>query len=428
MKTTTRSESLFSEARGLFPGGVNSPARAFRSVGGTPLFFQSGHGPYLIDADGNEYIDFVLSWGPLLRGHAHPEVVEALRTQASRGTSFGAPSEREIELARIIMRLMPGIESLRFVNSGTEATMSAIRVARAYTKRDKILKFQGNYHGHGDFFLVQAGSGVATLGLPDSPGVPAPVTADTLVVPYNDVGAVREVIQRYGNELAAVILEPVCGNMGVVPAEEGFLRAVRDLTRENGTVLIFDEVMTGFRVASGGAREVFGIEPDLVTLGKVIGGGLPVGAYGGAREIMELVAPEGPVYQAGTLSGNPLAMAAGIATLGTLLDTRTWDALESGIRDLVDGLRLAAHETGIPVRIQRVGTMWTVFFTDQPVKDWEGARRADTDRFAAWFHGMLQEGIYMPPSQFEAAFYSSVHSEVETEKTLAAARNVFRRL
>jgi glutamate-1-semialdehyde 2,1-aminomutase len=425
---TTKSRQLFSTAQEIFPGGVNSPVRAFRAVGGQPLFIDHAKGAILTDADGNRFIDYVLSWGPLILGHAHPAVVAAITQAAARGTSFGAPNELEIELAQKILSFMPNLEMLRFVNSGTEATMTALRLARAYTGRSKILKFEGCYHGHADMLLVKAGSGVATLGLPDSPGVPAASTSDTLVVPFNDLTAVEECFHEYGAEIAAVIVEPVAGNMGVVPPLPGFLAGLRLLTLDSGSLLIFDEVMTGFRVHSGGAQALFGIQPDLTTLGKVIGGGLPVGAYGGRREIMKMVAPSGPMYQAGTLSGNPLTMAAGLATLKELQKPGIWEALKGATDQLCEGLNHTAREAGIPAVVQQVGTMFTTFFTDQPVTDWPGAKRADTARYAEYFQGMLSEGVYLAPSQFEAGFVSSAHNEEMIQKTIQAAHNVFHKL
>jgi glutamate-1-semialdehyde 2,1-aminomutase len=416
-----KSHSLFEQAKTLIPGGVDSPVRAFLAVGGHPLFIERGEGPYLFDVDGNRYIDYVMSWGPLILGHAHPIVVQALEEAVRKGTSYGAPSPLEVELALQVQKMMPGVEMLRFVNSGTEATMSALRLARAFTRRDKIVKFEGCYHGHADLLLVQAGSGVATLGLPDSPGVPKATVQDTLVTPYNDLNDLARLFERYPEEIAAVIVEPVAGNMGVVPPEPGFLEGLRTLTREHGALLVFDEVMTGFRVHLGGAQGLYGIQPDLTTLGKVIGGGLPVGAYGGRREIMELVAPAGPVYQAGTLSGNPLAMTAGLVTLLALQEPGVWNGLERSAGRLEAGFRAAALEAGIPVHANRVGTMFTLFFTDKPVRDWGTAKTSDTARFGAFFRGMLEQGVYLAPSQFEAGFLSTAHSEAVIERTLKAA-------
>ena len=417
--TREGSERLFAEATGLMPGGVSSPVRAFRAVGGMPFFVERAEGAYLIDVDGNRYVDYVLSWGPLVLGHAHPRVVAALEEAVRRGASYGAPSPLELELARLIRDAMPSLELVRFVSSGTEATMSALRLARAFTGRDKVVKFAGCYHGHADLLLVQAGSGVATLGLPDSPGVTPGAVVDTLTAPYNDLEAVGRLLAEH--EIAAVIVEPVAGNMGLVPPLPGFLEGLRARTSEHGALLVFDEVMTGFRVHPGGAQALYGVTPDLTTLGKVIGGGLPVGAYGGKREVMELVAPAGPVYQAGTLSGNPLAMTAGIATMRELAEPGVWAGVEAAAERLVDGLRgLSA-----PVQLLRVGTMFGLFFADSPVTGWEDAKRADTTRFAAFHRAMLDRGVYLAPSQFEAGFLSTAHGEREIDATVEAAREAF---
>ena len=425
MPTHEKSKALFEDARRVLPGGVDSPVRAFKAVGGQPLFIERGEGAYLIDADGNRYVDYVLSWGPLILGHAHPRIVSALSDAAARGTSFGAPSELETRLADLVMSLMPNIEKVRFVNSGTEATMTALRLARAFTERNKIVKFQGNYHGHADMLLVQAGSGVATLGLPDSPGVPPATVADTLTATYNDPESVRNLFQHFPGEIAAVIVEPVAGNMGLVPPAEGFLQDLRGLTQDDGALLIFDEVMTGFRVHPGGAQTLYGVTPDLTTLGKVIGGGLPVGAYGGRGDIMEMIAPSGPVYQAGTLSGNPLAMTAGIETLSELKEPGVWESLEATGGKLVDGLAAAANAAGVGVQHSRVGTMFGLFFADEPVTDWNSAARSDVGKFASYHNGMLDQGVYLAPSQYEAGFISTVHGDAEIESTLTAAQNVF---
>jgi len=394
--------------------------RAFGAVGGDPLFIARGEGPYLYDVDGNRYIDYVLSWGPLILGHAHPQVVVALEEALAHGTSYGAPSQPELQLAELICATMPAIEMLRFVNSGTEATMSAIRLARAFTGRDRLIKFAGCYHGHADMLLVQAGSGVATLGLPDSPGVPTGATHDTLVATYNDLASVEAVFAQFGGQVAAIIVEPVAGNMGVVLPQEGFLEGLRHLCDRHGALLIFDEVMTGFRVHPKGAQAYYQVAPDLTTLGKVIGGGLPVGAYGGRREIMEQVAPAGPVYQAGTLSGNPLAMAAGLATLQQLQSEDRWAQLERNTRRLVDGIAAQLEARGLPARINRAGTMFSIFFNPDPVVDWASANRSESRQYAWFFARMLQKGIYLPPSQFEANFLSTAHDETIVDATIQA--------
>ncbi len=404
------SERLFDRARRLIPGGVNSPVRSFGAVGGTPPFIVSGSGAHVRDADGNGYVDFVGSWGPLILGHAHPAVVEAVQRAAADGTSFGAPTERELELAELIVRVMPSIEMLRLVNSGTEAAMSAIRVARAYTGRSKLLKFNGNYHGHADGLLVKAGSGAATYGVPTSAGVPPGYAAETLVAEYNDLASVEALFDANVNQIAAVVVEPVAGNMGVVPPADGFLTGLRNLCDDNGALLIFDEVITGFRVAYGGAQERYRMRPDLTCLGKIIGGGLPVGAYGGRAEVMQVVAPLGPAYQAGTLSGNPLATAAGIACLHELAKPGVYDTLEALGAEAEAGLLAAGDATGVPLTVNRVGSMLTAFFTESSVSTWDEAASSDTGQYAAFFHGLLERGVYVAPSQFEAAFVSLAHT------------------
>jgi glutamate-1-semialdehyde 2,1-aminomutase len=418
---TQKSQQYYEQACKILPGGVDSPVRAFKAVGGNPLFIDRGEGPYLFDVDGNRYIDYVLSWGPLILGHAHGHVVQRLQEAASRGTSFGAPSPLETALAEKIQSFMPSMEMLRFVNSGTEATMSALRLARAYTGRNKIVKFEGCYHGHADMLLVQAGSGVATLNLPDSPGVPPSTISDTLVARYNNLDSVKDIFRIYPDQIAAVIIEPVAGNMGTVPPVDGFLQGLRSLTRKQHSLLIFDEVMTGFRVHPGGAQSLFNVEPDLTTLGKVIGGGLPVGAYGGRREIMERVAPAGPVYQAGTLSGNPLAMTAGLATLEVLSTPGLWAQLETSAEKLETGLRQAAGAAQKPVYVRRVGTMFCLFFTTQPVRDWNMVKQSNTHFYATYFREMLAHGVYMAPSQFETAFISVAHQDDVITQTIEAA-------
>jgi glutamate-1-semialdehyde 2,1-aminomutase len=420
------SERFFAEASKLMPGGVSSPVRAFKAVGGTPFFVERGEGAYLVDVDGNHYVDYVLSWGPLILGHAHPRVVGALEEAVRRGTSYGTPSPLEVELAALVRDAMPSVELVRFVSSGTEATMSALRLARAFTKRTKIVKFTGCYHGHADLLLVEAGSGVATFGLPDSPGVTPGAVADTLTAEYNDLAEIERHFAAYPDEIAAVIVEPVAGNMGLVVPEDGFLEQLRRMTTREGALLLFDEVMTGFRVHPGGAQALYGVTPDLTMLGKVIGGGLPVAAYGGRRDIMELVAPSGPVYQAGTLSGNPLAMTAGIETLQELALPDVFDRIAVTTEQLVRGLAGAASDAGVPVQAANVGTMFGMFFSEKPIHRWEDARlEADTDRFARFHQLLLDRGVYFAPSQFEAGFVSSAHGDAEIEATIAAARDAF---
>ena len=419
----TRSDQLFETAQNLIPGGVNSPVRAFRGVGGTPRFIRSAHGATITDVDGRTYIDYVGSWGPMILGHADEEVVAAVQEVAARGTSFGAPSELEVDLAQEVIDAVPSVEMVRMVSSGTEATMSAIRLARGITGRTKLVKFEGCYHGHADSLLVKAGSGVATLGLPDSPGVPAALAENTLTLPFNNVPALEEVFAQHA-DIAAVIIEPVVGNMGCVPPRDGYLEAVRKITRDHGALLIFDEVMTGFRIARGGAQERYGITPDITTLGKIIGGGLPVGAYGGSREIMTHIAPAGPVYQAGTLSGNPLSMTAGLITLRRLRDKTVYDRLEAASKKLCDGLA----GIGMPTITNRVGSMWTSFFTNEPVVDWDSANKCDRQKYGRFFHAMLDEGVYLAPSQFEAAFVSLAHTDDVIEQTVSAAKKALRRI
>jgi glutamate-1-semialdehyde 2,1-aminomutase len=418
-----RSQAAFARACRLMPGGVNSPARAFGAVGGQPLFIERGEGPYLFDVDGNRYLDYVGSWGPLLLGHCHPRVVQAVTEAAQRGASFGAPTERESELAEIIIAAVPSIEMVRMVSSGTEASMSAIRLARGFTGRDAIVKFAGCYHGHVDALLVAAGSSALTHGVPSSPGVPAGCTADTLLLPYNNTQALADAFKAQGSRIAGVIFEPVAGNMGLVPPRPEFLGEVRRLTERHGALLIYDEVMTGFRLALGGAQELYGQKPDLTILGKIVGGGLPVGAYGGRADIMQQVMPAGPVFQAGTLSGNPLAMAAGVATMRELRAHPPYARLEELGRRLAEGLGQAARQAGVPHQLQRVGSMWTLFFNAAPVTDYDSARQSDTARFARFFWAMMDRGVYLPCSQFEAAFLSAAHTDAHVDETLAAARH-----
>jgi glutamate-1-semialdehyde 2,1-aminomutase len=428
--TTQGSDLLFARAGARIPGGVNSPVRAFRAVGRNPVFMQRAAGAHMWDVDGNRYIDYIGSWGPMILGHAHPRVLEAITRAASRGTSFGAPTEAEVTMAELIASLVPSIEVVRMVNSGTEATMSAVRLARAFTRREHVIKFEGCYHGHADAFLVKAGSGAMTLGIPDSPGVPQAVAAGTLTAAFNDTASVRSLFDAHQGKVAAVIVEPVVGNMGCVIPEPGFLKGVRDLCARHGALLIFDEVMTGFRLAPGGAQQLFGLTPDLTTLGKIIGGGLPVGAYGGRADIMAMVAPSGPMYQAGTLSGNPVAMAAGIETLSILReDAGLYQRLEQTCDALERGLWKAVRDAGGEgrVTINRVGSMMTVFFSGSPVRDFASAARCDTARFGLFFRSMLEQGVYLPPSQFEAAFISAAHDDRDIEHTIRAAGAAFAR-
>jgi len=424
----SRSIKLFAEAQQLIPGGVNSPVRAFRSVGGQPRFVKRAKGARLYDLDGNTYIDYVLSWGPMILGHAPTTVIAALKKAAEQGTSYGAPTELEVDLARQIHEAFPSMEKIRLVSSGTEAVMSAIRVARGFTKRDSILKFEGCYHGHSDYLLAKAGSGLATLGIPDSLGVPADFAKHTLTAPYNDIRTVQQIVKQRGKQLACIILEPIAGNMGVVPPSPDFLQAVRQLTIEHDILLIFDEVISGFRVSYGGAQELYGIKPDLTVLGKIIGGGLPVGAYGGRNEIMDLIAPTGPVYQAGTLSGNPMAVTAGLATLRQLRAKGIYKKLEELSAALAKGVGEGAKKASIPLTQTRVGSMLTSFFTAGPVVDWNSAKLSDTKRYGMFFHKMLDQGVYFAPSQFEAAFLSTAHTHSDIEKTVRAAHAAFKSL
>ncbi|MCA2656796.1 glutamate-1-semialdehyde 2,1-aminomutase [Microcystis sp. M061S2] len=421
---TTKSKEIFTAAQKLMPGGVSSPVRAFKSVGGQPIVFESVKGAYIRDVDGNEYIDYVGTWGPAICGHAHPEVIAALHQALDKGTSFGAPCVQENILAEMVIDAVPSIEMVRFVNSGTEACMSVLRLMRAFTGRDKIIKFEGCYHGHADMFLVKAGSGVATLGLPDSPGVPKTTTNNTLTAPYNDLEAVKALFVENPDSIAGVILEPVVGNAGFIVPDAGFLEGLRELTKEYGALLMFDEVMTGFRIAYGGAQEKFGITPDLTTLGKVIGGGLPVGAYGGRADIMAMVAPAGPMYQAGTLSGNPLAMTAGIKTLELLQRPGTYEYLDKVTKSLTEGLLKVARDAGHSVSGGHISAMFGMFFTGTPVHNYEDAKKADVAKFGRFHRGMLERGVYLAPSQFEAGFTSLAHTEADIERTLAAAKEV----
>ncbi len=424
MSRYAKSKKLYEEAITLMPGGVNSPVRAFKNVELDPIYMDSGKGSKIYDVEGHEYIDYVLSWGPLILGHAHEKVVSRLKEVMEKGTSFGANTAYENELAKLVIERVPSIEMIRMVNSGTEATMSALRLARGYTGRDKILKFEGNYHGHGDSLLIKAGSGVATLGLPDSPGVPASIAQNTITVPYNDQESVRYAFDEYGDDIAAVIVEPVAGNMGVVPPVNNFLSFLREITNEFGSLLIFDEVMTGFRVSYQGAQGHFNITPDITCLGKVIGGGLPVGAYGGKREIMERVAPSGDIYQAGTLSGNPLAMTAGYETLSQLTE-QSYVEMNRKADRLIEGFKQAAEKHHVPLQVNRAGSMIGFFFTEEDVINFDAAKTSDLNWFATYYKGMLEEGIFLPPSQFEGMFLSTAHSDEDIEKTIAAADRVF---
>ncbi|RXS42583.1 glutamate-1-semialdehyde-2,1-aminomutase [Idiomarina sp. 29L] len=425
----SRSEDLFKQAQVSIPGGVNSPVRAFSGVGGTPIFFESAEGAYMIDADGKRYIDYVGSWGPMILGHNHPAVLEATLAAAKRGLSFGTPTEIEITMAETIRKIVPSIEKVRMVNSGTEATMTAIRLARGYTGRDKILKFEGNYHGHADSLLVKAGSGALTLGVPNSPGIPEDLAKHTLTVNYNDIDSVKEAFKEFGDDIACIIVEPVAGNMNCIPPVPGFLEGLRDVCDEYGSVLIFDEVMTGFRVAPGGAQERYGITPDLTTLGKVIGGGMPVGAFGGKKEVMDYIAPVGPVYQAGTLSGNPVAMSAGLAALQQLSTPGLYDQLYQRVDALVDGLQERANRAGVPMTTNRAGSMFGFFFTEEPeVTSYAQATQCNMEHFKAFYHAMLNEGVYLAPSAFEGGFMSAAHTEDDIGKTLQAAEKAFTQL
>ncbi|MBI3351068.1 MAG: glutamate-1-semialdehyde 2,1-aminomutase [Nitrospirae bacterium] len=424
----TKSQILFRKAQALIPGGVNSPVRAFKAVGGNPLFIKKAQGSKITDEDQRTYIDYVLSWGPMILGHSHPVILAKIKNALKNGTSFGAPTALEVEMAQLIHAAIPSIEMVRMVSSGTEAGLSALRLARGYTKRDKILKFEGCYHGHSDSLLAKAGSGVATLGIPDSAGIPRDFAKHTLTVPYNDLDAVHKVMQKFGSQLAAVIVEPVAGNMGLVPPVKGFLQGLRELCDDNGSLLIFDEVITGFRVSYGGAQELYGVVPDLTCLGKIIGGGLPVGAYGGRRKIMAHVAPSGPVYQAGTLSGNPLAMTAGIAMLKLLRKKNLYRDLNEKTAFLVREIENAAKKENIPFSVNKFGSMFTCFFTPKIVIDYQSAKSSDTRKYGKFFSLMLKEGVYFPPSQFETSFLSTAHTEKDLEKTIEATRKVFKKL
>ncbi len=421
----TKSQQLFKEAVELIPGGVNSPVRAFKAVGDFPVFIEKGEGSKLYDVDGNEFVDYICSWGPLLLGHQPASVTAAVQDALLKGSTFGAPTVLEVEIAKMIVDAVPSVEMVRMVNSGTEATMSAIRLARGYTKRNKLVKFEGCYHGHADHLLIKAGSGALTFGVPSSPGVPESIASETLTATYNNLDSVKNLFEQYPDQIAAVIVEPIAGNMGLVPPTEGFLEGLREVTKEHGALLIFDEVISGFRASYGGAQKVFNVMPDLTCLGKIIGGGLPVGAYGGRKEIMEHVAPVGPVYQAGTLSGNPVAMAAGIAALTELAKPGVYEMIESKAKKLADGLRVAAEKAGVKVAVNHSASLLTVFFTEQPVDNYAAAMYSDTAKFKVFFQSMLNQGIYLPPSQFECWFVSLAHSDEDLAKTLAAAETAF---
>lgn len=427
LRNFEKSHEIYEEAVNLLPGGVNSPVRAFKSVNMAPIVMESGKGSKIYDADGNEYIDYVLSWGPLILGHANDRVVGKLKEVVEKGTSFGANTEIENKLAKLVIERVPSIEMVRMVNSGTEATMSAIRLARGYTGRDLIMKFEGSYHGHGDSLLIKAGSGVATLGLPDSPGVPSSIASNTITVPFNDLDSVKLAFEKYGKNIAAVIMEPVCGNMGVVPPENAFLQEMRKITEQNGSLLIFDEVMTGFRVGYHSAQGYFNVNPDLTCLGKVIGGGLPVGAFGGKREIMEQIAPVGPIYQAGTLSGNPLAMTAGFETISALTK-QSYEEINKKADRLVEGFKQAAEDYEIPLHINRAGSMLGVFFTNEKVVNFDAAKTSNLEYFSKYYQAMIEEGIFLPPSQFEGLFLSTEHTDADIEKTIEAIRKAFSKL